>query len=123
VVDNYGNIVECGPNTIYVRVKDENSDPVGGALVCLMQDDEAYEVKHTNSLGCVAFSGSFRPWSIGLVASKKNHIPVETSIEVGDVNTPDNVQANPISPSRIRVTWTDNSENETGFEIYSGLHP
>ena len=109
--------MECGPNTIYVRVKDEDSDPVAGALVCLMQDDEAYEVKHTNSLGCVAFSGSFRPWSISLVASKKNHIPVETSMDVGDLNTPDDVQADPISPTRIRITWTDNSQNETAFEI------
>ncbi len=35
---------------------------------------------------------------------------------------PSNQAATPISTSQIRVTWRDNSTNETGFQIYDGVN-
>jgi hypothetical protein len=32
-------------------------------------------------------------------------------------NAPSNLTANPVSPTQINLSWTDNSNNETGFSI------
>ena len=44
----------------------------------------------------------------------------DTSL-IQSINTPDNLNLSPYSCDQINLSWTDNSDNETGFEIWSSL--
>jgi len=33
-------------------------------------------------------------------------------------STPVSISANPLSPTEVRLTWSDTSDNEDGFRIY-----
>lgn len=47
-----------------------------------------------------------------------NAMIIETAIPGANPIKPSNVRAEAISKSAIRLSWTDNSSDETGFEIY-----
>jgi len=105
---------------IYEHVWGESGDPTCDHAVCIVGYNTTGETDYwivKNSLcgesngfdlikmgecqieylGCYSMSGSTLP-----------SIPV----------APSNLSANALSPSTIRVTWNDNSNNESGFEIW-----
>ncbi|SIN81788.1 fibronectin type III domain-containing protein [Chitinophaga niabensis] len=56
------------------------------------------------------------------VGSTRQLIPaeffVEAELPAANIAAPTNIIASPAAYNKINLTWTDNSNNETGFEIY-----
>ncbi|MGB2697691.1 MAG: C25 family cysteine peptidase, partial [Candidatus Zixiibacteriota bacterium] len=100
---------------------------VVGAKVCLMKDDEVYEVEFTQDyphFGLALFYNIHFPtpgWA-SIVASNKNCIPVEDSIPIGYPARPGNISATAWACHSIVLQWEDSSCNEQGFEIMRKEH-
>ncbi len=62
----------------------------------------AYRVRAYNASGNSAYS---------------NCASAKTALS-GTPNAPTNLRQRPLSESQIKLTWTDNSTDETGFKIY-----
>ena len=108
-------VLECGQNFAGAHVESSGVD-VESVLVCLLKENDVYEVTYTNSDGIAHFNKSFYPGDASLVASKRNLIPQSLTIEIEPFNEPTNVTATYVH-NRIELSWTDNSENEDGFKI------
>lgn len=79
-VDTVGSGMEV---EILDSVRHYPGKPVVNATVCLMKDDEFYEVKYSDSNGTVLFTPTFRGDGIAtIVASKHNYVYHESQIVV-----------------------------------------
>ncbi len=72
-----------------------------------------YKVSAFNAAGESAFSSQVSAVTMSVTdpAPAPDQVPAK----------PDNLGAQQISSSRIRLTWTDRSSNETGFKIYRSI--
>ncbi|MFN8474317.1 MAG: fibronectin type III domain-containing protein [Anaerolineae bacterium] len=68
--------------------------------------NHCYQVASYNSYGTSAYSNT----ACATTSSSSGSVPA----------SPTSVGATAISTSRIRITWTDASTNETGFKVYEG---
>jgi hypothetical protein len=81
--------------------------------------------------GSSSANSSTEPMYVGLVVTSHNDgvlcNAVFDNITITPVTTtptpapPSNVAANVVSPTEIRVTWSDNANNETGFEVHRAI--
>lgn len=79
-----------------------------------------FRVDYYQGTGGASLSVSWRATSIGIA---KSTIPDSAFVETidgggGQPSAPTNIVATAQSYNRIKVTWDDNSNNESGFEVY-----
>jgi hypothetical protein len=76
--------ISVGSSNIVFAVRNKNSEePISGALVCLMKDDESYAAGYTDASGQIFLEAN--PGTMGdfqLTVSAHNYIPLETTIPV-----------------------------------------
>jgi len=110
--------ISTGPTTLAVTVADGDAQPVAGARVCLMKDDEVYLVDETDAAGEVVFyPDAATEGMLDVTVTAQNFLPVERLVAV---TGPSDVAEEPLAarfalaanrPNPFRVQTT------IGFEL------
>lgn len=82
VVDHPAKIGGTGVQDFVARITDGAGQPVRGAVVSLVQDDELLAVGYADAEGVARFTGGFTAGRIDLTVTGQNFRPYEGSIEV-----------------------------------------
>ena len=75
-----------------------------------------FKIRSYNSAGDSAWDPNVSPWYV-CATTPKPPPPPKTTVPAA----PSNLTATAVDPNDIKLTWRDNSNNETGFEINNGV--